>query len=170
MEVEAFLADSVVAAEGKLYVQGAGWNIVNAPALPYRLARAGIGLIVRIPYTATNQPHKFEIFMRDADGIEMPLAEAPPDVETPDGKIRRLGGEFNVGRPPTLEAGDELLFVATSAVEVIEPFQRIRKAPLAHLCLHQFQVLADKAEVEHALNLLSPQDDRRASRAAGRFG
>ncbi len=109
MELEAFLADSVVAAEGKLYVQGAGWNIINVPQLPYRLARCGIGLIVRIPYTATNQPHKFELFLRDADGNELPLGDAPPGVEAPDGKIHRLGGEFNVGRPPVIEPGDEQL-------------------------------------------------------------
>jgi hypothetical protein len=109
MEVDAFLADSVVSAEGKLYVQGGGWNVVYAPVLPFRFARIGVGMIIRIPYTATNQAHQFEIFLRDADGNELPLGEAPPGVETEDGKIRRIGGEFNVGRPPTLEAGDEQL-------------------------------------------------------------
>lgn len=109
MEVEAFLADSVVAAEGKLYIQGGGWNIVNVPQLPFRLARCGVALLVRIPYTATNQPHKFELFLRDADANELPIGEAPPEMGTPDGKIHRLGGEFNVGRPPTIEPGDEQL-------------------------------------------------------------
>ena len=35
MQVDAFLADSVVTAEGKLFVQGAGWDNINAPGFPY---------------------------------------------------------------------------------------------------------------------------------------
>src|SRR5258708_7271185 len=111
MELEAFLADSVVAAEGKLYVQGGGWNLVNAMQFPFRLARCGIALIVRVPYTGTNQNHKFEIYLADADGKELPLGDAPPNIDTPDGKVRRVGGEFNVGRPPVLQPGDEQLVV-----------------------------------------------------------
>ena len=47
--------------------------------------------------------------MRERGENELPLGDAPPGVEAPDGKIRRLGGEFNVGRPPTIEPGDEQL-------------------------------------------------------------
>jgi hypothetical protein len=48
------------------------------------------------------------VYLQDADGNELPLADAP-DAEAPDEKIRRLGGQFNVGRPPTLQPGDEQL-------------------------------------------------------------
>ena len=109
MQIEAFLADSVASAEGKLYVQGAGWNVINTAKVPIRHSRIGIGLIIRVPYTATNQTHKFAIYLQDADANELPLADAPPETETSDGKIRRLGGQFNVGRPPTLQPGDEQL-------------------------------------------------------------
>lgn len=109
MDCEAFLADSVVSAEGKLYVQGGGWNQVNAEGLPFRLPRCGIALLVRVPYTATNQPHRFDIHLQDADGQEVPLGDAPPGLETADGKVHRIGGEFNVGRPPTVQPGDEQL-------------------------------------------------------------
>ena len=34
MEVDGFLADSVVVAEGKLYAQGAGWNTISVQSLP----------------------------------------------------------------------------------------------------------------------------------------
>jgi hypothetical protein len=109
MQIEAFLADSVASAEGKLYVQGAGWNVINTVKVPTRQPRIGLGLIIRVPYTATNQMHKFELYLHDADGNELPLADAPPGTEMPDEKIRRLGGQFNVGRPPTLQPGDEQL-------------------------------------------------------------
>lgn len=107
MQVEAMLADSVVSSEGKLYVQGGGWNVINTAKVPTRQPRIGIALIVRVPYTATNQMHKFELYLQDADGDELPLADAPDAAS--DEKIRRLGGQFNVGRPPTLQPGDEQL-------------------------------------------------------------
>lgn len=110
MEVEAFLADSVVTAEGKLFVQGGGWNAITTMALPARHARVGIGMIVRIPYTATNQPHKFELRLEDADGKELALANAPGEGEGDEPKsISKIGGEFNVGRPPNLYPGEEQL-------------------------------------------------------------
>ncbi|CAN5164905.1 hypothetical protein BH20ACT24_BH20ACT24_00980 [soil metagenome] len=107
MNVKAFLADSVTNAEGKLYVQGAGWNVINAAAIPLRHDRIGIGILVIVPYTATNQNHGFELRLEDADANLLPLGDAPPNVELPEGKVRKLGGGFTVGRPPFLKAGDE---------------------------------------------------------------
>jgi uncharacterized protein DUF6941 len=109
MEVEALLADSAVSAEGKLYLQGAGWNILNAPSLPIRIPRIGLGIVLSVPWTETNRPHQFEVRLLDADGRILPLADAPPGVEVEDGKIRRLGASVNVGRPPSVPAGDEQL-------------------------------------------------------------
>jgi hypothetical protein len=103
IEIDAFLADSVVVADGKLYVQGAGWNVINATKVPARHDRVGIGFIVRVPYTATNQEHKFELRLEDADGKQLTFGDDPQGK----GRIEALGGQFNVGRPPTLKPGDE---------------------------------------------------------------
>ncbi len=111
--VDAFLADSVVAAEGKLFVQGGGWNIITVPTFPVRQPRIGVGIFVHVPYTATNQMHSFSITLRDQDGNNPPIGESAPafelpdGAELPDGKIRELKGAFNVGRPPFLAPGDE---------------------------------------------------------------
>ncbi|MGI0156465.1 MAG: DUF6941 family protein, partial [Thermoplasmata archaeon] len=75
MEVDAFLADSVVSAEGKLFAQGAGWSTLAVQALPARHPRIGMGIIVRVPYTATNSPHHQEVRFEDGDGSEIPLTE-----------------------------------------------------------------------------------------------
>jgi hypothetical protein len=120
VDIDAFLADSVATAEGKLYAQGAGWNIIHTQVVPARHARIGIGFIVRVPYTATNQMHKFELYLLNSDGEEMPLGEAPPDAGTADGKIHRLGGQFNVGRPPTLQPGDEQLIPFAVNIDGLE--------------------------------------------------
>lgn len=107
MEVDAFLADSVVTADGKLYVQGGGWNNINAGQIPHRHDRIGIGILIYVPYTATNERHKLEVSLQDADGRELPIGDAPPDMESEDGKIRHFEAQFNVGRPPTIPPGDE---------------------------------------------------------------
>lgn len=106
--VEAFLADTVVNPDGKLYVQGGAWNVIHTAALPFRQPRIGIAVIVRVPYQlATNEAHKFELRLENADGDELPLGDAPPGVNVPDGKIRKIGGDFPVGRPPGVQPGDE---------------------------------------------------------------
>lgn len=107
MQIDAFLCDSVVSAEGKLYVHGAGWNTIWAQSFPARHPRVGIGIIIHVPYTATNQVHKLEVRVEDQDGNVIPIGDAPPGTDSPDGKIRKLGGEFNVGRPPVLPPGDQ---------------------------------------------------------------
>ncbi len=109
MEVNAVLADSVVVAEGKLYVQGGGWNVLNALSMPTQHDRIGIGIVVHVPYTATNQMHNLEVTLVDEDENSVPLGTAPPGVvvDSPDGKVRKLGAQFNVGRPATIHAGDE---------------------------------------------------------------
>lgn len=111
MEVEAFLADSVVTAENKLFVQGGGWNIIHTAAVPTQHPRVGIGMIIRIPYTATNQSHQFELRLEDEDGNEVPLGKLPPGsaAEGEEGTISRIGGEFNVGRPAGIFPGEEQL-------------------------------------------------------------
>lgn len=107
METDALLADSVAVAEGKVYVQGGGWNLINVPAFPFHQDRIGLALIVRVPYTATNQEHRFRLTLQDEDGEVVVLGDAPPGVETEDGKIRAVEGAFNIGRPPLLPPGDE---------------------------------------------------------------
>ena len=47
MEIDAFLADSVQAAGGKLHALGIGWQVIQASAFPVRHDRIGLGLVVR---------------------------------------------------------------------------------------------------------------------------
>lgn len=118
MAVDAFLADSVVSPDGKLYVQGGGWTVISTPVLPWRQPRLGLAVLIRVPYSlATNEPHKFEVRLEDADGTILALGDAPPGT-TPDGKVRRVGGEFTVGRPPgLLQPGDDQLVAIAMNVD-----------------------------------------------------
>src|ERR1700728_3183656 len=111
MEIDAMLADSATAAEGKLYVQGGGWNSINVlTPFPIRHPRLGIAALIRVPYTATNQTHTFEIRVENSDGKTIPLGEAMPGLPVApsvDGKLHQIGGSFTLGRPPNLAPGDD---------------------------------------------------------------
>jgi hypothetical protein len=124
MDIDAFLADSVVNAEGKLYVQGGGWNMLFVRTLPANQPRLGIGILIRVPYTATNHNHKFEVHLEDEDGTLLPLGDAPPDSGLPDNKIRQFGGTFNVGRPPLISPGDEQLVPIALNIDGL-PFEKV---------------------------------------------
>jgi hypothetical protein len=109
VEVDAFLADAIDNPTGKLYALGIGWNSIAATHLPTIHPRMAIGLLFRVPYTQTNQNHAFEVSLIDSDGAAQamsPGGEAPPGAqEAP----TRIQGNFNIGRPPTIEPGDEQL-------------------------------------------------------------
>ena len=120
VEVDAFLADSVVVAENKIYVQGAGWDTVFTGQFPFKHPRIGVGILVRVPYTETNKMHDFSLRIVDQDGNKVPLGDAPPGTNLPQGKIHELVGQFNVGRPPLLGAGDSQLFPIAVNIDGLE--------------------------------------------------
>jgi len=104
MEIDAFLADSVDTVNGKIYAHGAGWNMIFAGEVPARHQRVGLGILIRVPYTATNQEHKLEIRLEDSDGELVSLGDVPGQ---PGEKLTNFGTNFNVGRPPTLAPGED---------------------------------------------------------------
>jgi len=106
MEGDVFLADSVVVAEGKLYAQGAGWDTIMTNTFPFRQSRIGIGILLRVPWMATNQMHDFTLKIVDPDENPLTIAAAPAGVEVPEGLVKEVRGQFNMGRPPFLAQGD----------------------------------------------------------------
>jgi hypothetical protein len=120
MEVDAVIADSAVLAEGKLYIQGGGWDTIGSAAFPFKQSRIGIGVLLRIPWTRTNEMHSFSLRIVDQDENKITLGDAPPGVDTPDGKIREILGQFNLGRPPFLSAGDSQMVPLAMNLDGIE--------------------------------------------------
>ncbi len=74
MEVEAFLADSVQAANGKLHALGVGWRVIQASAFPARHDRIGLGLMVR---TTANEAgsHTLRLSLLDPAGQPRPFGD-----------------------------------------------------------------------------------------------
>src|SRR6266511_2962909 len=71
--VAAIICDSAASAEGKLYIQGGGWNILMSPVFPFSQPRIGVGAIVSVPYHATNKNHVLELRLEDQDGERLPI-------------------------------------------------------------------------------------------------
>ncbi len=90
------LADAAVTADGKHYIHGAGWDTIYAAAFPVQHPLLAVAVRLRVPWTATNQPHSLELDIVDEDGRSA-LPE-PPGV---------LKGEINVGRPPQLQPSQD---------------------------------------------------------------
>jgi hypothetical protein len=97
IEVDGFLADSVVRAEGKLYVQGAGWNRITAPLFPVVHDRIGVGLIFRVAAEPAAQTYRFDLRLEDEQGREQVLG---------------MTREFTVG--PSSASDDSLVAMAVN--------------------------------------------------------
>jgi hypothetical protein len=106
VRIDAFLADHAEVVNGKLYAMGAGWNTIQVRSFPAQHRRLTIAATVHVPFTATNSAHKLEVSLMTEDGKVYPIG-LRPNAEGKPSPVRAMGGEFTLGRPPTLIDGDE---------------------------------------------------------------
>ncbi len=92
------LADTATAAEGKLYIHGAGWDSIASASFPVQHPHMSVAFLVRVLWSETNQPHEIELDVLDQDGASI----LPAD--------RVLKGRLNVGRPVELPQGEDQIF------------------------------------------------------------
>lgn len=76
MQVDAFLADSVQAAGGKLHGLGIGWRVLRAGGFPVRHDRIGIGIIVRTP-PDTAGAHRLSLSLQGPGGAVLTFGTDP---------------------------------------------------------------------------------------------
>src|SRR5215469_648297 len=76
-----FLADHAVVENGKLYVNGGFWNLVNSATFPVARSFA-VAAVLHIPWRRHHQGHAFAVTFQDADGGKLPA---------------RFDGQFRVG-------------------------------------------------------------------------
>ncbi len=119
MEVNAFLADSAESVQGKIYAMGVGWNAIFTQAFPFIQPRIALGITVSVPYTATNHMHNITVHLETEDGVKKPLGfSAGSDGES--AAIMEIKGNFSLGRPPLLPAGDEQLVGFAMQIDQLE--------------------------------------------------
>lgn len=102
--VQAMLCDSAAAVDGKLYIQGGGWNAIAAGSMPFAAPRIGMALLIGVPYGDTERRHQLTVGLADEDGSPLPLGPV-----TESGRSTNLQLGFEVGRPPQLPPGDTQL-------------------------------------------------------------
>ncbi len=129
------LCDHAEAVEGKLFINGAGINLLYVTAQPPHIVTFSIGAIVQVPYTATNQAHTITVKLLDEDGNE--VIAWTPDGPGDQGPVK-IEGTFNVGRPPVLTPGEAQAL----------PFAfNLQGLPLASLGLYSAVIELDHMEV-----------------------
>jgi hypothetical protein len=80
MDVDAFLADTVQSAGGKLSAFGIGWRVLSVGAVPARHDRVGLGVFVRLG-GADAPAHRLEVRLLDPAGHERALGRGPDGAD-----------------------------------------------------------------------------------------
>jgi hypothetical protein len=99
--------DWAQAINGKLYAQGIGWSRVAAD----RPINIGLAVMIHVSYNETNVKSHFAIELHNEDGLQFPIAN-PVKIE----------GDFEVGRPAGMRAGEEsIASVAANLTQIMLP-------------------------------------------------
>lgn len=82
-----FPADHAQAESGKVYANGAYWNVLRFPAFPALLPGSALVAVVQQPFHASHADHGFEMTLEAADGARLPLRiegqfRAVPDLHS----------------------------------------------------------------------------------------
>lgn len=91
------LCDHAEVADGKLFVNGGGWDQISANGGP-----TGIAVLVQVPWVNTNEQKKITVSLMDHDGRS--VTGASPAGETP----IKFEITFEVGRPPGVPHGSDV--------------------------------------------------------------
>jgi hypothetical protein len=144
LSVQGMLCDFAEVSGGKLFISGAGINLIatasnDGPTYPVNIALA---LLVRIPWTATNQQHKLKVeLLSDTPGggpkrVAINAGSAPEGSEDDEGTILAL---FTAGRSPNMQAGEE------SLMPVALPMPGV---PLPDMGSYYFSIFIDGTELD----------------------
>ena len=149
MQVNLMLADYATVHQGKLFISGAGINLmVISAAEPYVL-NFGLGITVDIPWTATNQTHRLRIALVDTDEHIVPINTPMPGAAVPQEDQGTILGNFNVGRSPSMEVGeDSIMPLAFQFPNLVVPHPGTYKITMqidgAEVACARFRVVAQQ--------------------------
>jgi hypothetical protein len=85
------LADGAQTVGNKLYLLGGGWDVLTVSGTLPVQRHIALAASFLVPWSETNMKHNFEIEMLHEDGAS----------------IAKIGGQFEVGRPPGIPAGSD---------------------------------------------------------------
>jgi hypothetical protein len=122
----ALLADAASQCNGKIYIHGAGWDTINAPALPATYTALAVVVVVEAQSDTELEGASFEIKMIDPDGNHAGVSAQ--GTHSPADEARRMPG-----------------LPITASVAVTFPCITFSRAGI-----HQFVISVNKNEL-HAL-------------------
>jgi hypothetical protein len=96
------VADAATAENGKHYIHGGGWDTLWGVSYPVTHPALALAVRVRVPWHDTNQPHRIEFDVVDAD--QRSIIPDPPGAGS---------GTVIAGRPPALPVGDDQVMPLT---------------------------------------------------------
>ena len=97
MRATVLLCDHAEVADGKLFINGGGWDQIPPAGAP-----TGLAIIIHVPWDMANIPKVLSVSLVDQDGG--PVAQPSPEGERP----VRIDLNFEVGRPPGMQHGGEV--------------------------------------------------------------
>jgi uncharacterized protein DUF6941 len=86
-----FPADHAAAESGKVYANGAYWNLLRFPSFPAILEGAALVAVVEQPSNAADSDHTFTMTLVDEDGISQPM---------------HIEGRFRAAQGPDIKEGE----------------------------------------------------------------
>lgn len=140
------LCDYAQVQANKLTVVGAGINLVMTPeATPPHPIGIWAGVLVTVPWNAHNEAHQMVIRLEDQDAKPVPFAQPLPGAQVPPDFDGSVAAQFNVGRSPIMQAGDESLlpFVVPLNVPVpkIGPYRVVLSIDGREIAVARFRVM-----------------------------
>jgi hypothetical protein len=104
MQIDAMLCNHAEAVNNLLYISGGGigGSLMPPGTSPPYILNLGIGIVVTVPWSLSNQQHEVEILLVTEDGQPVLVPTAPDSTQPVHIRLA-----FNVGRPPTVTIGDD---------------------------------------------------------------
>ena len=108
------LADYAETVNGKLYLMGGGWDRLTVSSGFPATRQCGIAVSFRVPWSLTNQTHRFEVEVVDDEGQSLSRTEGHFEVGSPtgvpSGEPQRF--QFAMNGPLTFEQSGQYAIVA----------------------------------------------------------
>jgi hypothetical protein len=145
-----FPADHAVAIDGKVYANGAFWDMLRFPSFPQVLPAMSLVAVLRVPYRAYHQDHKIELTLEDADRAPLGF---------------KVEGGFRVGSEPHMRVGDPTvlpLAINVNGLSFERPGDYVFKLEVdgAELKRYPFRVIQVVGVVVSPPPIATPEDPR----------
>jgi hypothetical protein len=98
VEADLLLCDHAEAVNGKLYINGGGWNAIFAPGRPISVYLAAL---ITLDWNEANIRHQLVAELLTEDGEVVENGDPPQPVS--------VNAQMEVGRPPGVRPGTELV-------------------------------------------------------------